>query len=95
MSKSKDYVPVSLRVDLRKVLERNQEIFKLLDWYLAQNIFYKNLIKRLRGKKCLKDKETKLVVIDDTILHVWKEADDLSLVDVNKLIQQIKEVLLQ
>jgi len=47
----KDYIPVKLRVDIKKVLDRNQEIFKLLDWYLAQNIYYRKQIKRLRRKK--------------------------------------------
>ena len=47
---NKDYIPISLRVDLRKVLERNQEVFKLLDWYLAKNEYLEKKIKRLRKK---------------------------------------------
>jgi len=67
---NKDYIPISLRVDLRKVLERNQEIFKLLDWYLAQNIWYRNRIKRLKEKtkrlKKLRKSEFKLNKSDFT-----------------------------
>ena len=40
----------NMRVDIHKVFERNQELFKLLDWYLAQNIFFREKIKRLRKR---------------------------------------------
>ena len=43
----------------------------------------------------MKDKETKLAVIDDTILYVWKEAENLSENDINKIIQELKEVILK
>jgi len=46
----KDYIPIELKVDLKKVLERHQELFKLLDWYLAQNIHYRKYINRLKKK---------------------------------------------
>ena len=39
--------------------------------------------------------ETKLAVIDDTILYVWKEADNLSEEDINRIIKELKEVLLK
>ena len=43
----------------------------------------------------MKDKETKLAVIDDTILKVWNEAESLSENDINRIIQELKEVLLK
>ncbi len=39
-----------LRVDIKKVLERNTELFKLLDWYLAQNRYLRARIKKLRKR---------------------------------------------
>ncbi|KKN60508.1 hypothetical protein LCGC14_0531540 [marine sediment metagenome] len=37
---------------VKTVLQRDQELFKLLDWYLAQNIYYrkKRVSSRIRNK---------------------------------------------
>ena len=54
--KNKDYIPIELKVNIgrileKRILQRQQELFKLLDWYLAQNIYYRRRIRKLREKK--------------------------------------------
>jgi len=39
-----------MRFDINKVLQRHQELFKLLNWYLAQNIMFRIKIKKLKKK---------------------------------------------
>lgn len=35
---------------MKIILQRNQELLKLLDWYIAQNIYYRKKFKRLRKR---------------------------------------------
>ena len=37
--------------------------------------------------------DEKMSVLDDTILYIWKNARELSLRDVNRLIQELIEVI--
>ena len=57
---------------------------------------YKKLIdQKLKELKYITNKEIKLSIIDDTILKVWNEAESLSENDINRIIQELKEILLK
>ena len=51
----------------------------------------KELLLKLKGGEQMKDEQ--LATLDDTILYIWKNAKHLNLKDINRMIQELKEVL--
>ena len=51
----------------------------------------KELLLKLKGSEQMKDEQ--LATLDDTILYIWKNAKHLNLKDINRMIQELKEVL--
>ena len=41
----------------------------------------------------IKLSDTKKAVVDDTLLYIWKNASELGLNDMNRLIQELIEVM--